>query len=231
MPRSAGSRRPSPATRIRGVSERLPHAPALLAKPLIKLGHAGFRTVLAAEPDRAFTNEVADHDPVDMAFADRDLVNADHDRPWGSCLGELSAHVLLVQLLDRVSIKLELLGHIPDRGTAAAPADVNGKPLGIEWVVRETWLLVLSGGARTGSFDVTIGDAVFVQSDRVNIHAGTIGMVGLVAYTGGGQAPHLLQRVREPSAMDSGRPQEVQVPTSFPQAKAVSANGRPEITQ
>ena len=31
---------------------------------------------------------------------------------------------------------------------------------------RETWLLVLSGGARTGSFDVTIGDAVFVQSRR-----------------------------------------------------------------
>ena len=28
---------------------------------------------------------------------------------------------------------------------------------------RETWLLVLSGGARTGSFDDTIGDAVFVQ--------------------------------------------------------------------
>ena len=28
-----------------------------------------------------------------------------------------------------------------------------------------------------------------------------------------------------------GRPQEVQVPTSFPQAKAVPANGRPEITQ
>ena len=42
--------------------------------------------------------------------------------------------------------------------------------------------------ARTESFDVTMGDAVFVQSDRVNIRAGTIGM-GLVAYTGGGQAP------------------------------------------
>ena len=34
-----------------------------------------------------------------------------------------------------------------------------------------------------------MGDAVFVQSDRVNIRTGTIGMVGLVAYTGGGQAP------------------------------------------
>jgi hypothetical protein len=36
-----------------------------------------------------------------------------------------------------------------------------------------------------------MGDAVFVQSDRVNIRAGTVGMVGLVAYTGGGQAPSL----------------------------------------
>jgi hypothetical protein len=60
-----------------------------------------------------------------------------------------------------------------------------------------------------------MGDAVFVQSDRVNIRAGTIGMVGLVAYTGGGQAPHLLQRLKQSGAMDAGRPQEVQVPTSL----------------
>ena len=84
---------------------------------------------------------------------------------------------------------------------------------------RETWLLVLSGGAGTGSFYVIIGDAVFVQSDRVNIHAGTIGMVGLVAYTDGGQAPHMLQRLKQSGAMDAGRPQEVQVPTSLTRAK------------
>ena len=60
---------------------------------------------------------------------------------------------------------------------------------------RETWLLVLSGGARVGSFDVATGDAIFAQSDRVDIRAGTIGMVGLVAYTGGNPVPHLLQRL------------------------------------
>ena len=96
---------------------------------------------------------------------------------------------------------------------------------------RETWLLVLSGGARTGSFDVAMGDAVFAQSDRVDIHAGAIGMVGLVAYTGGGEAPHLLQRLKQPGAMDAGRPQEVQVPTSLTQAKAVPTNGRLETTK
>jgi mannose-6-phosphate isomerase len=96
---------------------------------------------------------------------------------------------------------------------------------------RETWLLVLSGGARTGWFDVTIGDAVFVQSDRVNIHAGTIGMVGLVAYTGGGQALHLLQRLKQSGAIDAGRPQEVQVPTSLTRTKTVPTNGRLETTK
>jgi mannose-6-phosphate isomerase len=49
----------------------------------------------------------------------------------------------------------------------------------------ETWLLVISGSARAGSFDVTTGDAIFAQSDRVNIRAGSNGLAGLVAYTGG----------------------------------------------
>ena len=48
----------------------------------------------------------------------------------------------------------------------------------------ETWLLVVSGSARAGSFDLTIGDAVFAQSDHVNIRAGADGLAGLVAYTG-----------------------------------------------
>lgn len=48
----------------------------------------------------------------------------------------------------------------------------------------ETWLLVISGSARAGSFDVTIGDAIFAQSDHVNLRAGSNGLAGLVAYTG-----------------------------------------------
>ena len=50
---------------------------------------------------------------------------------------------------------------------------------------RETWLLVLSGGARIGSFVVGIGDGIFAQSDRVEILAGADGVVCLAAYTGG----------------------------------------------
>jgi mannose-6-phosphate isomerase len=96
---------------------------------------------------------------------------------------------------------------------------------------RETWLLVLSGGARIESFDVAIADAVFVQSDRANIHAGSIGMVGLVAYTGGGHASRLLQRLEPPGAMDAGRPREGQAPTSPAQAKTIPTNGRLETTK
>ena len=48
----------------------------------------------------------------------------------------------------------------------------------------ETWLMVVSGSARAASFDVTTGDAIFAQSDRVTIHAGRNGLIGLVAYTG-----------------------------------------------
>jgi mannose-6-phosphate isomerase len=93
---------------------------------------------------------------------------------------------------------------------------------------RETWLLVLGGSAAAGSFEVSQGDALFAQSDRVDIRAGAIGMVGLVAYTGGDAIPHLLQRVtRRDRSMPSGS-NEIQVPISPTQAKAAPKNGRLE---
>jgi len=58
----------------------------------------------------------------------------------------------------------------------------------------ETWLLVTNGSARAGSFDLTTGDAVFAQSERIAIRAGRIGLTGLVAYTGG-LVPELMQCV------------------------------------
>jgi mannose-6-phosphate isomerase len=58
----------------------------------------------------------------------------------------------------------------------------------------ETWLLIVSGSAHAGSFDVTTGDAIFAQSDRVNILAGNDGFAGLIAYTGR-MAPQLLKCV------------------------------------
>jgi mannose-6-phosphate isomerase len=70
---------------------------------------------------------------------------------------------------------------------------------------RETWLLVVGGGARAGLLDVATGDAIFVQSDRVGISPGPIGMVGLAAYTGGGPDPQLLQPVGQPGTAATGR--------------------------
>jgi mannose-6-phosphate isomerase len=71
---------------------------------------------------------------------------------------------------------------------------------------RETWLLVLSGNALAGSLEVAATDAVFAQSDRIAIRAGGTGMVGLVAYTGVGPVPHLLQCVAQSSSADAVRP-------------------------
>lgn len=56
---------------------------------------------------------------------------------------------------------------------------------------RETWLLAIGGSARAESFDLVTGDALFAQSDRIDIRAGENGLTGLVAYTGG-LVPELL---------------------------------------
>jgi len=96
---------------------------------------------------------------------------------------------------------------------------------------RETWLLVLNGSARAGSFDVGKGEAVFAQADRVVIHAGTAGMVCLAAYTGGVPISHLLEEVQEPSALDLRQLEKVRVRTPLPQAKAGPASRRPETIQ
>ena len=93
---------------------------------------------------------------------------------------------------------------------------------------RETWLLVIAGGAIAGSYDVATGDALFAQSDRVDIHPGAAGMVGLVAYTGGGPLPHLLQRLTESGSINARQPRRVPVTTSIAQANAAEKNGRLE---
>jgi mannose-6-phosphate isomerase len=81
---------------------------------------------------------------------------------------------------------------------------------------RETWLLVVSGSARAGTLDVATGDAVFAQSDSVDLHAGPEGMASLVAYTGiGGPVPQLLQRPAHVSVADAAPLQNRQVPASF----------------
>jgi mannose-6-phosphate isomerase len=91
---------------------------------------------------------------------------------------------------------------------------------------RETWLLVVRGNARAGSFGVARGDVVFAQSESVDVQAGPEGMVSLVAYTGvGGPIPHRLQRATEPGATDAGGRREMQMATCLTRPQAVPAHG------
>ena len=96
---------------------------------------------------------------------------------------------------------------------------------------QETWFLVINGSARVGSFEVAMGDAIFAQSDRVNIHAGPTGLVGLVAYTGGGPVPDLLQCLEHGDARDARQPQEAQLLPSLTRATTASKDGFMEIIQ
>ena len=92
---------------------------------------------------------------------------------------------------------------------------------------RETWLLVLSGDGRAGSFDVATGDAVFAQSDRVDIHAGPTGMVGLVAYTGDSPGCRTCCNASGGRARRAnGRSQATRAPTSGPSSKYDGLNER-----
>jgi mannose-6-phosphate isomerase len=96
---------------------------------------------------------------------------------------------------------------------------------------RETWLLVVGGSAIAGSFAVGPGEALFAQSDSVEIEVSAVGMVGLVGYTGGGPVPNLLQRLTPPGSIDVKRPKEMPVPTSLTQAKVAPKNGSLETVK
>jgi mannose-6-phosphate isomerase len=93
---------------------------------------------------------------------------------------------------------------------------------------RETWLLVLSGSASAGSFELVTGEALFAQGNTVEIQVGAVETVGLVAYTGGDPIPNLLQRRARPGFIAVEGPKEIQVPISLTQAEAVRKNRRPE---
>jgi hypothetical protein len=95
------------------------------------------RAILPAEPDRPPTDQIAHHDTVAMALADRDLVNAYCLGPRSARAGELGLHVLLLQRLDRIPVELQLLGNVLDRRLPTALTHVMRKALRIERVVRQ----------------------------------------------------------------------------------------------
>src|SRR5215207_5198429 len=131
--------------RIGRQAERFPHvhdgkanARALpLAKPGVEPAHARLRAVLAAEPDRPAAHQVADHDPVGVTLADRDLVDPNHLWTGRPRARELGLHVLHLQRLDRVPVQRQFLRHILDRRLPAAPAHIISKALGVERIVRQ----------------------------------------------------------------------------------------------
>ena len=72
-----------------------------------------------------------------MTFPDGDLINA--DCLWARRAGtlELRFHILLVQRLDRVPVQLQFRRHVLYRRRSAATADIIGKALGVERIVRQ----------------------------------------------------------------------------------------------
>jgi hypothetical protein len=107
----------------------------LLAKPGIELRHAGFRSVLAAKPDRPTPPKIADHDPIGMALADRNLVDPDDQGTRRARACERRRHVWHLERFDGVPIKRQFLRDIRDRRLSATAADKIGKALGVERVV------------------------------------------------------------------------------------------------
>jgi len=59
---------------------------------------------------------------------------------------------------------------------------------------KETWVLVLSGRARIGSIDASMGDAIFMDTDCAHIETGAEGMTGLLAYLGPNVNPSALEQ-------------------------------------
>src|SRR3974390_3066649 len=122
--------------RLPHVHHREPNAGALsCAEPGVELYHARLRAVLTPEPDRSSTKQVAHYDPVAMALADRNLVDADHLRTRHPHPLELGLHVLLVQHLDRVPVQRQLLRHVRNRRLPAAAPDKIGEAFGVERIV------------------------------------------------------------------------------------------------
>jgi len=107
-------------------------------------------------------------------------------------------------------------------------------PPGSTWRLsadRETWLLLLAGDARIGAFDVVTGDAIFAQSDRVDIRAGAVGLVCLLAYTGPGPVPDLLHDVGQRDAREASQPHAASLTTSLFRTSTTTTDGYMERTR
>lgn len=94
-------------------------------------------------------------------------------------------------------------------------------------VQEETWLLVIKGDGHVGAIDVAIGDAIFAQSDRVDVRAGAKGLTALLAYTGDSPASTLLEGIEEPIPETDRGPAALKVTLKHAHALANPASPRP----
>src|SRR4030067_3744364 len=134
-----------------GVFKSLPHVhnckpyfPGFL-KPqfFIEEIHAFFRTVFATKPNRSLPLKVAYYDAIDVAFANRNFINTDYLWTWASGTTEFLPHVLFFEFLDGLPVKVQFPGHVFNRLGTAPLADIEGKALGVEWIIRKKLKLLL----------------------------------------------------------------------------------------
>ena len=72
-----------------------------------------------------------------MAGTDGEFVDADDLGAGLTDVGQLLAHVLLVEFLDGVPVEVEVLGDILDRGEPAVTSDADGEAVGVARIVGE----------------------------------------------------------------------------------------------
>ena len=101
------------------------------------------RSVNPAKPDGPFPLQIANDDPVAMAFTDRDFVNTDDLGPGIPGPTEFLPQVLFFQSVDRLAVQMQLPGNILDGGGTATLANVKAKPLCVERVVGQEGKLLL----------------------------------------------------------------------------------------
>jgi mannose-6-phosphate isomerase len=97
-----------------------------------------------------------------------------------------------------------------------------GLPANSNWTIeadRETWILVTEGQARIGVTDATVGDAIFIETDRAGIQVGPGGLNGLIAYPGPDPVMSLLRGSGDQMTKSAGT-QAVRLPKSNEIAEA-----------
>lgn len=94
----------------------------------VELGHARVRPIHAPEPDRASDLQVTDDDPVDMAFANGDFVDADDARRWRPCAVELLLHIGHVHGLHGMPIEPQVGRHFSERHATTQLPHVPREP-------------------------------------------------------------------------------------------------------